>query len=133
MLFISAGCGQKGGTDDLAVSAQSDRENLKQTEAAIEAELTVLAAASLTDVCGELKTIYENEHPGVTLDFSFAGSGALQTQIEEGAPADLFISAAKKQMNALKEEKLMKEDSICDLLENKVVLIVPADSSLGLG
>ena len=46
-----------------------------------ESEVTVLAAASLTDVCGELKTVYEEENEGITINFSFGGSGALQTQI----------------------------------------------------
>ena len=76
--------------------------------------------------------MYEEKHKGVTLTFSFAGSGALQTQIEEGAPADIFISAAQKQMKALKEKNLMKDDSICDLLENKVVLVTPAESGSGI-
>ena len=95
-------------------------------------EIVVLAAASLTDVCGELERMYEEKNKDIDLIFSYAGSGALQTQIEEGAPADLFISAAKKQMNALKDKSLMKEDTICNLLENKVVLIVPSESTLGL-
>jgi molybdate transport system substrate-binding protein len=91
--------------------------------------LTILAAASLTDVCDELKGIYETENPGVELVFSYGGSGALQTQIEEGAPCDVFFSAAEKQMNALKEENLIDEDSVQNLLENKIVLIVPKGSS----
>ena len=95
-------------------------------------ELTVLAAASLTDVCGELKTVYEKENPNVSLTFSFGSSGALQTQIEEGAPADIFFSASTKQMDALCEEGLMQKDSIQELLENKVVLIVPKDSETEL-
>lgn len=88
-------------------------------------ELTVLAAASLTDVCDELKEAYEAEHENVTLTFSYGSSGALQAQIEEGAPADIFMSAATAQMDALREQGLMKEDSVEELLENKVVLIVP--------
>ena len=145
MLFTMNACGSKEETTtaaagDTTAKAADATTAVKTTEAATEqkteageqTELTILAAASLTDVCGELKTMYETAHPGVTLTFSFAGSGALQTQIQEGAPADLFISAAKKQMNALKEEGLMKDDSICNLLENKVVLITPADSTLGL-
>lgn len=93
-----------------------------------EGELTILAAASLTDVCNEIKTLYEKENPGVRLTFSYGASGALQTQIEEGAPADLFISAAEKQMEALKEKGLIDTASAVKLLENKVVLIVPQDS-----
>ncbi|MBR4514122.1 MAG: molybdate ABC transporter substrate-binding protein [Lachnospiraceae bacterium] len=125
-----------------AVKETTADTEAKETEAAKDTEtagssgeskeIVVLAAASLKDVCGELETMYEAKVPGIDLVFSFAGSGALQTQIEEGAPADLFISAGKKQVNALKDENLMKEDTICDLLENKVVLIVPSDSALGL-
>lgn len=91
-------------------------------------ELTILAAASLTDVCDELKERFEKENPSITLNISYGGSGALQTQIEEGAPADVFISAATKQMTALDDEGLMDSDSIIQLLENKVVLIVPKES-----
>ena len=122
LLLAMGGCGAKE-------AAEANEDNKKSEE---KAELTILAAASLTDVCNELKTMYEKEHSNITLNFSYAGSGALQTQIEEGAPADLFLSAAKKQMNALKEKNLMKEDTICNLLENKVVLIVPKDSKLEL-
>ena len=95
-------------------------------------ELTLLAAASLTDACDQLKEQYEAEHPGVTLTFSYGASGTLQTQIEEGAPADVFISAAEKQMNALVEEDLIDSGSVQELLENKVVLIVNSDSDLDL-
>ena len=94
--------------------------------------VNVLAAASLTDVMGELEQMYETEHPGIDLVFSFAGSGALQTQIEEGAPADIFISAAETQMNNLRDEGLIDNSSIRNLLINKVVLIVPEESDTGL-
>ena len=93
-------------------------------------ELTILAAASLTDVCAQLKAEYEKENPDVKLLFSFGGSGALQAQIEAGAPCDLFISAATKQMKALTDKNLMEEGSVKNLLENKVVLILPKNSSL---
>lgn len=111
--MLLAGCG-------------SETKNAVDTGAAV--ELTILAAASLTDVCNEIKTEYEAAHPNVTLNFSYGASGALQTQIEEGAPADLFFSAATKQMTALNDEGLMDPDSIVKLLENKVVLIVPEGS-----
>ena len=126
LLFSLAGC---GGKSESTTAAPGNTENAGVTETAEKTELTILAAASLTDVCNELKGMYEEKERNVTLNFSYAGSGALQTQIEEGAPADLFISAAQKQMNALKDKKLMKEETITDLLENKVVLIVPADST----
>lgn len=95
-------------------------------------EVVVLAAASLTDVCGELEKLYEEKNPGTDLLFSFGSSGALQAQIEEGAKADIFFSAAVKQMNVLKEEELMDEDTIVSLLENKLVLVVPKDKDNGI-
>lgn len=108
--------------DDGTLSADAN------TPTAEKVELTILAAASLTDVCDELKTRFENENPNITVNISYGGSGALQTQIEEGAPADVFISAATKQMTALDEEGLMDSDTIVQLLENKVVLVVPKES-----
>ncbi|WP_090116091.1 MULTISPECIES: molybdate ABC transporter substrate-binding protein [unclassified Cohnella] len=91
-----------------------------------ETELTVSAAASLTDALGELKALYENAHPNVTLSFNFGASGALQQQIEQGAPADLFLSAATKNMQALVDKGLMQEQR--DLLKNELVVVVPSDA-----
>lgn len=98
----------------------------KKAEESKQVNLTILAAASMTDVLTELKKDYEAANANVKLTISFASSGALQTQIEQGAPADVFISAATKQMTALKDKDLMVNDSIIQLLKNKVVLIVPA-------
>lgn len=134
MAVIFTGCASSGNTSvntDANTSGNgAENETTAATTEAVKekVELTVLAAASLTDVCNEIKTLYEAENPHVTLTFSYGGSGALQTQIEEGAPADVFISAATKQMTALDEKGLMNQESIVKLLENKVVLIVPADS-----
>lgn len=94
-------------------------------------EVLVLAAASLTDVLTELATTYKDT-TGVTVTFSFASSGALQTQIESGSPADIFFSAAQKQMDALEEKGLIEIDTRKNLLENKVVLITPVDSTLNI-
>ncbi len=118
----------------LALSACGKKKDEKSdnSSSSEKKEVIVLAAASLTDVCGELEKMYEEQHSDIDLVISYAGSGALQTQIEEGAPADVFISAAKKQMSALKDENLMKEDTITDLLENKVVLIVPGEGDSGI-
>ena len=95
------------------------------TEEKEKTEITVLAAASLTDACGELKEAFEEENENINLIFSFGSSGALQAQIEEGAPADIFISAAVKQMDDLRAQGLIEEESVENLLENKVVLIAP--------
>ena len=73
--------------------------------------ITILAAASLTDCMDEIIGLYKAEHP-VFVQASYGGSGALQAQIEEGIDCDIFISAAQKQMNALKSKNLMLEDSV---------------------
>lgn len=95
-------------------------------------ELTIAAAASLTDVTAEIAQAHKAVAPNVTLTFTYGSSGSLQTQIEQGAPVDIFISAAQKQMDALEEQSLLLDGSRVNLLENKVVLIVPMDSALGL-
>lgn len=121
-------------TEEATTVSVSDGEESGSAEIpAKKVELTILAAASLTDVCDELKERFEKENPSITLNISYGGSGALQTQIEEGAPADVFISAATKQMTALDDEGLMDSDSIIQLLENKVVLIVPKESDTSVG
>lgn len=91
-------------------------------------ELTVSAAASLTDSLQEIQTIYEQKFPNVKLTFNFAASGTLQKQIEQGAPADLFLSAGSKQMEALVSQKLIDPDHQTNLLTNELVLVVPKDS-----
>ena len=99
------------------------------TEVAEETEILVAAAASLKNAYEEeLIPMFEEQYPGVTVKGTYDSSGKLQTQIEEGLEADVFMSAAKKQMKALDEEGMIDSDSIVDLLENKIVLIVPAGS-----
>jgi molybdate transport system substrate-binding protein len=63
------------------------------------------------------------------VNISFGGSGTLQQQIEQGAPVDLFFSAAKSNMTALKDKNLLDNDTIKNLLQNKLVLVVPSDST----
>lgn len=89
--------------------------------------LTVSAAASLKEALTEVKEAYVKRHRGVNIDLNFGGSGALQRQIEQGAPVDLFISAASGQMDALERQGLLLEGTRRDLLSNKVVLIAPGD------
>ncbi|MDF2596333.1 MAG: molybdate transporter substrate-binding protein [Clostridia bacterium] len=98
-------------------------------EPAEEVELTVSAAASLTEAMGEIQALYQTEKPNVTLVFNFGSSGSLQQQIEQGAPVDVFFSAAIKQMTALEEKGLVAEGTKKELLENKIVLITPKDKT----
>ena len=95
-------------------------------------ELNISAAASLSNVLKEIDTAYTKLNPNIKITANFAGSGTLQQQIEQGAPADVFISAAATQMDNLQKEKLILTDTRIDLLNNTLVLIVPNDSTLGL-
>lgn len=89
--------------------------------------VTIAAAASLeTCLRDELIPMFEKQYPGITIEGTYDSSGKLQTQIEEGAGIDVFFSAATKQMDALTEEGLIQEGSVKNLLENKIVFIVPA-------
>lgn len=95
-------------------------------------ELLVSAAASMTDVLSELANVYTQSQANTDLILTFGPSGGLQAQIEEGAPVDVFISAAQKQMQALEEKDLLLKDTIRTLLVNKVVLITPKDDKIGV-
>lgn len=95
-----------------------------------EKEILISAAASLTDVMEELAVLYQNDNQQTKILFTFGSSGALQAQIEEGAPVDIFMSAAQKQMETLQQAGLMEDDTVRTLLINKVVLIVPKGALL---
>ena len=93
-------------------------------------EINLAAAASLKNVYDEkLNPMFEQKYPGVKVTPTYASSGDLQTQIENGLEADVFMSAANKQMDALAEKGLIDNSTNVQSLENKVVLIVPADSN----
>lgn len=91
-------------------------------------ELYVFIAASLANAMEEIQKDFNEKYPDVEIFYNADSSGTLQKQIEEGSRCDIFFSAATKQMDALVEEKLAKEDSVKDLLENKVVLIKLKDA-----
>lgn len=127
MLTALFGCGQASQTADGA----------QDTRSAQTTELTVFAAASMTETLNQIAEDYKTVDPNVSLTFNFASSGDLLSQIREGADCDVFISAAPKQMNALdgslKDDADKNPDGLdelldgtrIDLLENKVVLAVP--------
>lgn len=89
--------------------------------------LTVSVAASLQDAILAVEPLYQEQVPDVKLIFNFGSSGSLQQQIEQGAPVDVFISAAVRQMDALEEKDLLLPESRIDLVKNQLVLITSAD------
>lgn len=110
-------------------SKPAETTAVQETEApeAEETEITVAAAASLkTCMDTELIPLFQEENPEITVLGTYDSSGKLQTQIEEGADVDVFFSAAVKQMTALDEKDMIEDGSIVNLLENKIVLIVPS-------
>lgn len=91
--------------------------------------ITVSAAISLKEALDGIGSAYERAHPGSRIDFNYAGSGTLQHQIEQGAPVDVFFSAAEEQMNALETEGLILPGSRRNIVTNELVLIVPQSST----
>ena len=91
--------------------------------------ITIAAAASLEDTYkNKLIPLFNEKYPWITVECTYDSSGKLQTQIEEGLQADIFMSAAEKQMTALSESGLINPESVVNLLENEIVLIAPVNS-----
>ena len=101
-------------------------------ETVIPVTINISAASSLTAALNEVNKAYTALKPWVTLTTNYGGSGTLQTQIEQGAPCDVFISAAAAQMDNLQNENLLLAGTRTNLLTNKIVLIVPKANPLGL-
>src|SRR5215210_32280 len=93
------------------------------------AELSVFAAASLTDALREISTAYEKEG-GDRIILNLGASSTLARQIQEGAPADLFLSADEEKMNGLEKRKLLLPGTRKSVLSNTLVIVVPEDSRL---
>jgi len=92
--------------------------------------LTVSVAASLTDAIQEIEAVYRIDHPGVEIRNNFGSSGTLAREIEDGAPVDVFLSAASKPMDDLQARNLIVAGSRRNLLRNTLVLIAPRGSKL---
>ena len=92
-------------------------------------QITVFAAASLKNALDDANAAF-TKATGVKVTASYAASSALAKQIEQGAPADIFISADLQWMDYVGERKLIKPDTRVNLLGNKLVLIAPADSKI---
>ena len=115
MIFALAACG--GGE-----AAPAEEETSEQVT------VNVFAAASLSNVMGEFEASYEEANPGVDIVINADSSGALLTQIQEGAPCDVFFSAAQKQMDTLEEEGMVVEGTRTNVVNNQLVVITQPDS-----
>lgn len=100
------------------------------------ADLTVSAAASLTNAFRELGTAFEAQNPGTAVLFNFAASGALLQQIAKGAPVDVFASADEETMDDAQKQGLVDAATRIDFVRNTLVVVAPFDGTLtasGLG
>jgi molybdate transport system substrate-binding protein len=122
LVLVTSGC--SGNEQNKGAEGQQQEASDKNVE------LTVSAAASLQDALNDIKTAFEKEHPNIKLVYNFGASGALQQQISQGAPVDLFFSAAEDKFDQLVKEGLIKKGT--DLVGNEIVLVVPKDSDKGI-
>ncbi len=116
----------------LVISGCSNHEQTKTSSGQEKVDLTVSAAASLQDALTDIKADFEKEHPNVKINFNFGASGALQQQISQGAPVDLFFSAAEDKFQKLVQDGLIEKKNGTDLVGNDLVLVVPKDSNKGI-
>ena len=149
MVFALAACGGQSApaapqapAEEAAQQPAEEAAPAEEPAPAEEVELIVFAAASMTETLTEIKGLYEAANPGVKITYNFDSSGTLKTQIQEGAECDLFISAGQKQMNQLDSTAsaevntdgldFVLQGSRINLLENKVVLVVPEGNPKGI-
>jgi molybdate transport system substrate-binding protein len=123
-LALVVGCGAPASSADDAEAPSSSGSGLTGT-------LTVLAAASLTDVFTDLGDRLMADHPSLEVRFSFAGSSALATQIVQGAPADVFASANESQMRVVTDAALQADDPTV-FAENVLEIAVPPGNPGGV-
>ncbi len=120
--FLAAACSSGLAAPSAAPSATPSTDRV---------ELSVFGAASLKDVLAAVRSAYEATLPGTTLTIVADSSSTLRTQIERGAPADLFLSADRQNPQALAEAGLTDGDPV-DFARNRLTIIVPADDPAGI-
>lgn len=114
-----------------SLAACGNNDNKEESSTTIQketVELTISAAASLQDALTDLKKQYESDHKNITITYNFGGSGDLQQQISQGAPVDLFFSAAEDKFDTLVDEGEIEKNDGVDLLANDLVLVTPTEN-----
>ncbi|WP_431087598.1 molybdate ABC transporter substrate-binding protein [Paenibacillus sp. 8b26] len=134
MVLLLSGCaaGQQTASNNSSPAQNNVASNQDSSKKAETVELTISAAASLTDALKEIQHSYESTHTGIKLNFNFGGSGALEKQIEQGAPSDLFLSASTKNMKSLVDQQLIDTKKQKTWLTNELVVVIPADGTMNI-
>jgi molybdate transport system substrate-binding protein len=128
LALLLSGCGAQ----PTAAPAQLSPTELPATQLAASGELTVFAAASLTESFSELAQLFESQHRGVKVILNFAGSQQLSTQLGAGAPADVFASANTKEMATAIQVGRVVDSSQQVFAYNRLVAIYPSDNPGGI-
>ncbi len=129
LLLALAGCS----TNEQTNKPENEKKHeQKQEVSEKKVELTISAAASLQNALNDIKATFEKENPNVIVNYNFGASGALQQQISQGAPVDLFFSAAEDKFDTLVQDGLIEKTKGTDLVGNELVLVVPNDSNKGI-
>jgi len=119
LAIVLVGCGGSGSSAGSGGSGGGGKEQ--------GGTLTILAASSLTDAFGQLGNTFEKQNPGTTVRASFGASSDLLAQIQQGAPADVFASAAEEEMNtAVKDGRVSGKPEV--FVKNREVIMVPKDN-----
>lgn len=122
-IFMLVSCSSSNADNQEKANEGTEKEHI---------ELTVSAAASLSDAFEEIKTEFEAKNDNVNITFNFGASGDLQQQISQGAPVDIFVSAALDKFTTLQEEGAIDENHQKEFLLNELVLITPTDSTVDI-
>ena len=117
MVFVMTACGGSGDAEESEAPAEE-----------VSTTVNVFAAASLSAVMAEFETSFEEANQGVDIVVNADSSGALLTQIQEGAPCDVFFSAAQKQMDTLEEDGMVVEGTRKNVVNNQLVVVTQPDS-----
>lgn len=129
--LLLAACGSNGGSEGAAATAASGAEGVTTTEAALQGEITVSAAASLTEAFTEMGDAFEVDHPGTTITFTFDSSATLSQQILDGAPVDVFASADEKSMAKLTDADLVKGEPAV-FAKNQLIIVTKPGNPEGI-
>jgi molybdate transport system substrate-binding protein len=126
--LVAAACGSDKNSASITVKPSSSTAS---TQPALTGGITVLAASSLTNGFTALGAAFEGEHPGTKVTFSFGSSSDLETQIEQGAPADVFASADQKNMDKLVAAQANGGAPV-DFAKNKLAIAVEKGNPKGI-